>query len=215
MWVQVNNQGSSQNLRSCSIWRKKKNTGLSFLKTRVRSVIHLFNILSSNCVSDRDITLPTKVRTVKGMVFPVVMYECDRWIIKKAECWRIDAFELLCWKRLMRVPWTVTDQTSQSILGVLWNDWCWSWNSNILATWCEELSHLKRLWCWERLEAGGEGDNRGWDGWMASPTQWTWVWVNSWSWWWTGSLVCYCSWGHKQLDTTEWLNWINIIGATE
>ena len=112
----MNNQGSSHNLRSCSIWRKKKNTGLSFLKTTVRTVIHLFNILSSNCVSDRDITLPTKVRTVKAMVFPVVMYEFERWITKKAECWRIDAFELWCWKRLMRVPWTVTDQTSQSIL---------------------------------------------------------------------------------------------------
>ena len=63
-----------------------------------------------------------------------------------------------------------------------WKDWCWSWNSNILATWCEELAHLKRPWCWERLRAGGEGDNRGWDGWMASPTQWTWVWVDSRSW---------------------------------
>ena len=64
--------------------------------------------------------------------------------------------------------------------------WCWSWNSNTLATWWEELTHLKRPWCWERLRAGGEGDDRGWNGWMASLTQWTWVWVNSWSWWWTG-----------------------------
>ena len=67
-----------------------------------------------------------------------------------------------------------------------WKDWCWSWNSNILATWCEELAHLKRPWCWERLKAGGEGDDRGWDGWMASLTRWTWVWVDSGSWWWTG-----------------------------
>ena len=71
----------------------------------------------------------------------------------------------------------------RSVLGVHWKDW-W-WNSNTLATWCEELRHLKRLWYWERLRAG-EGDNRGWDGWMASLTQWTWVWVNSGSWWWTG-----------------------------
>ena len=63
---------------------------------------------------------------------------------------------------------------------------CWSWNSNTLATWCKELTHLKRLWCWERLKVGGEGDDRGWGSWMASPTQWTWVWVNSGSWWWTG-----------------------------
>ena len=62
----------------------------------------------------------------------------------------------------------------------------WSWNSNTFATWYEELTHLKRPWSWERLKAGGEGDNRGWDGWVASPTQCTWVWVNSGSWWWTG-----------------------------
>ena len=62
----------------------------------------------------------------------------------------------------------------------------WSWNSNTLATWWEELSHLKRPWCWERLRAGGEGDDRGQDGWMVQPTWWTWVWVNSGSWWWTG-----------------------------
>ena len=67
-----------------------------------------------------------------------------------------------------------------------WKDWCRSWNSNTLATWCEELAHWKRHWCWERLKVGGEGDDRGWDGWMALPTQWTWVWVNSGSWWWTG-----------------------------
>ena len=69
-----------------------------------------------------------------------------------------------------------------------WKDWCWSWNSNILATWCKELTHWNWLipWCWERLRAGGEGGDRGLDGWMASPTRWTWVWVNSGSWWWTG-----------------------------
>ena len=73
-----------------------------------------------------------------------------------------------------------------SVLGVHWRDWCWSWNSNTLATWCGELTHWKRPWCWERLKAGGEGDKRGWDGWMASPTQWTWVSVDSGNWWWTG-----------------------------
>ena len=67
-----------------------------------------------------------------------------------------------------------------------WKDWCWSWNSNTLATWCKELTHWIRSWCWERLKAGGEGDDRRWDGWMASLTQWTWVWVSSRSWWWTG-----------------------------
>ena len=114
----------------------------------------------------------------------------ESWTIMKAECRRIDAFELWCWRRLLRVPWT-TRRSNQSILkeispGVHWKDWCWSWNSNTLATWCEELTHLKRPWYWERLRAGGEGDDKGWDGWMASLTQWTWVWVNSGSWWWTG-----------------------------
>ena len=73
----------------------------------------------------------------------------------------------------------------RSVLGVHWKDWCWSWNCNTLATTCEELTHWKRPWFWERLRAGGEGDDRRWDGWMASPTQWTWVWVDSGSWWWT------------------------------
>ena len=72
----------------------------------------------------------------------------------------------------------------RSVLGVHWKDWCWSWNSNTLATSWEELTHWKRPWCWEGLGAGGEGDDRGWDGWMASPTRWAWVWVNSRSWWW-------------------------------
>ena len=78
----------------------------------------------------------------------------------------------------------------KSVLNIHWKDWCWSWNSNTVITWCEELTHWKRPWCWERLKVGGEGDDRGWDGWMASLTQWTWVesnsWVNSGSWWWTG-----------------------------
>ena len=72
------------------------------------------------------------------------------------------------------------------VLSIHWKDWCWSWNSSTLATWCKELTHFKRPWCWERLRAGGEGDDRGWNGWMASLTQWTWVLVNSRSWWWTG-----------------------------
>ena len=74
----------------------------------------------------------------------------------------------------------------RSVLGVHWKDWCWSWSANTLATWCKELTPLKRPWCWERLRTGGEGDDRGWDGWMASPTQWIWVWVDSSSWWWIG-----------------------------
>ena len=96
----------------------------------------------------------------------------------------------------------------RSVLRVHWKDWCWSWNSNALATCCEELTHWKRPWCWERLGAG-EGDDRGWGGWIASLTQWTWVWVNSGSWWWTGRpglLLFMGSQGVKHNRVTE-LNW--------
>ena len=83
--------------------------------------------------------------------------------------------------------WTVVlEKTQKSVLNIHWKDWCRSWSSNTLATWCEELTHLKRPWCRERLKMGGEGDHRGWDVWMASPTRRTWIWVGSRSWWWTG-----------------------------
>ena len=123
------------------------------------------------------------------MVFPVVMYGCESWTRKKAEHWRIDAFELLCWRRLLRVPWA-SRRSNQSILKEISPECslegCWSWNSSSLATWCKELTHWKRPWCWERLKVGGEGDKRGWDGWITSPMWWIWVWVGSRSWWWTG-----------------------------
>ena len=97
----------------------------------------------------------------------------------------------------------------RSVLGVHWKDWCWSWNCNTLATWCEELTHLKRPWCWERLRAGGEGDDRGWDGWMASPTQWTWVWVDSGNWWWTGRPGVLQFMGSQRV-VHDWLNWAEL-----
>ena len=109
-------------------------------------------------------TLLTKVGLVKAMVFPIVTYACESWTIKKAEHRRIDAFELSCWRRLFRVPGLQRDLTSpswrKSVLSMHWKDWCWIWNSSTLATWCRELSHWKRPWCWERLKAGGEGDGR-------------------------------------------------------
>ena len=94
-----------------------------------------------------------------------------------------------------------------------WKDWCWSWNSSTLATWCEELTHLKRPWCWERLKVGGEGDDRGWDGWMASLTLWTWVWLNSGSWWWTGKNGVLQSMGSQRVghDWVTELNWTEDI----
>ena len=109
----------------------------------------------------------------------------------------------------------------RSILGVHWKDWCWSWNSSSLATSCKELTHWKRLWCWEGLGAGGKGDDRGWDGWMASPTWWTWVWVNSGSWWWTGRPAVLWFMGSQRVghDLQTELNWtelneINHVGYT-
>ena len=113
------------------------------------------------------------VHQVKAMVFPVVMYGCESWTVKKAERWKIDAFELWCWRRLLRVPWTAR-RSNQSILkeispGCSLEGMMLKLNST-LATWCEELTHWRRPWCWEGLGAGGEGDKRGWDGWMASLT---------------------------------------------
>ena len=149
------------------------------------------------------------------MVFPVAMYGCESWTIKKAEHWRTDTSELWCWRRLLRVPWTARRSNLSSLKEISpeysLEGWCWSWTSNTLATWCEELTHWKRSWCWERLKVGGEGDDRRWDGWMASLTQWTWFWVSSGSWWWTGSLACCSPRGCKELDMIghDWATELN------
>ena len=121
------------------------------------------------------------------MWFPVVMYRCESWTLKKAEHQSIDAFELWCWKRLLRVLWTAR-RSNQSVLNIHCKDWCWS------CIFGQYFGHLMRrtdslektLWCWERLKAGREGDDRGCNGWMASLTQWTWVWASSRRWWRTG-----------------------------
>ena len=147
------------------------------------------------------------------MVFPVVVHGCESWTVKKAECRRIDAFELWCCRRLLKVPWTAR-RCNQSILKKIsfeysWKDWCWSWSSNTSATWCEQLTHLKRPWCWEKLRGGGQGHDRGWDDWMASPTQWTWVWVDYGSWWWTREAWCAAVHGVSKSQT--WLNdWTEV-----
>ena len=100
----------------------------------------------------------------------------------------------------------------RSVLGVLWREWCWGWNSSTLATSCEELAHWKRLWCWEGLGAGGEGDDRGWDGWMASLTRWMWVWVNSRTRWWTGRPGVLQFMGSQRVghDWATELNWRSL-----
>ena len=131
----------------------------------------------------RDITLSTKVRLVKAMVFPVVMYVCESWTIKKAECQRIDAFELWCWRRLLRVPWTAR-RSNQSILREISPEY--SLEGLMLKLKLQYFGHLmgrtdslEKTLMLGKIEGGRRGDNRWWDGWMASPTQWTWVWISS------------------------------------
>ena len=163
-------------------------------------------------LKSRDITLPTKVRLVKTMVFPVVIYGCKSWTIKKAEGRRTDAFELWCWRGLLRVPWTAR-RSNQSILKEI-SPGC-SLEGVMLKL--QYFGHLmrrvtqwKRPWCWERLRAGGEGDDREWDGWMASLTWWTWVWVDSGIWWWTGSPGTLWFMELPSLDMTEPLKWTEL-----
>ena len=158
-----------------------------------KSVIFLGRKVMTNLDSilkGKDITLPTKVHLVKGMVFPVVMHGCKIWTVKKAECWRIDAFELWCWRRLLRVPWT-SRRSNQSIQkeispGCSLEGLMQKLKLQYFGHFMRRVDSLKRPWCWEGLGAGGEGDGRGWDGWMESLTRWAWVWVRSGSWWWTG-----------------------------
>ena len=122
-------------------------------------------------LKSRDITLSTKVHLVKAMVFPVVMYGCESWTIKKAEHWRIDAFDLWCWRRLLRVPWTAR-RSNQSILKE--NNPEYSLEGLMLKLHLmQRTDSLEKTLMLGRLKAGGEGDNSGWDGWMASLTQWT------------------------------------------
>ena len=143
-----------------------------------KAMTNLDSILKS-----RDLILLTKVHLVKAMVFSVVMYRYESWTIKKAECQRSDAFELWCWRRLLRVPWTAR-RSNQSILKEINPEY--SLEGLMLKLKLEYFGHLMQRtdsletpWCWKKWMAGGEGDDTGWDGWMASSTQWTWVWASS------------------------------------
>ena len=162
--------------------------------------------------------MPTNVHLVKAVVFPVVMYECESWTIKKLITEEFDAFELWCWRRLLRVPWTAR-RSNQSTLKEI-STGC-SLEGLRLKLKLQYFCHLMRtagsfekILMVGEIEGRGEGDNRGWDGWMASLTQWTWVWVNSRSWWWTGrpgmqqSMVLQRV-GH---DWATELSWIPEIG---
>ena len=167
-------------------------------------------------LKSRDITLPTKVHLVKTMVFPVVMYGCESWTIKKAECWRIDAFELWCWRRLLRVLWTAR-RSNQSFLMEISPEYLLE--GLVLKLKLQYSGHLirradslEKILMLGKIEVGGEGAARWWDGWMASLTQWTWVWVNYGSWWWIGKLGVLQSMGSQRVRhnwATE-LNWTDV-----
>ena len=164
------------------------------------------------------ITLPTKVRIVKAMVFPVVMYGCESWTIKKTEHWRTDAFERWCWRRLLRVPWTAR-RSNQSILKEINPEY--SLEGLILKLKLQYLSH--RIWRDDSLEKTlmlgktegrrRKGDDRGWDGWIASPMQWTWVWINSRSWWWTGRPGVLQSMGSQRIGH-DWATQLTLTHPT-
>ena len=163
----------------------------------------------------RDITLPTKVHLVKAMVFPVVMYRCENWTVKKAECRRIDAFELWCWSRLLRVPWTAR-RSNQSILKEI-SPKC------LLEGLMQKLKlqyfgHL--IWRADsfaktltlmlgKIESMRRRGRQRMRCWMASPTQWTWVWVDSESWWWTGrpGVLHFMGLQRVRHDWVTELNW--------
>ena len=191
----------------------------------------------------RDIPLPTKVHLVEAIVFSsshVWMWELDykeSWVPKKRCFWTVVmektlylfiSFIFISWRLIYNIVVVLGEDTweslglqgdpsspswRRSVLVVHWKDQWWSWNCNTLATWCEELTHLKRPWCWERLKTGGEGDNRGWDGWMASLAR-TQVWVGSGFGDGQGGLACCSSWDHKVSDMTVRLNWteLNVRG---
>ena len=146
------------------------------------------------------------------------MYRCVSWTIKKAEHQRTDAFELWWWRRLLRVPW-IARRSNQSILKEISPEYSLEGlmlklKLQYFGNFIQRTDLLKRPWCWERLKAGGEGDNRGWDGWMTSPTWWTWVWASSRSWWWTGKPDVLQSM-RSQRVRHNWaieLNWTELKG---
>ena len=166
-------------------------------------------------LESRDITLRTKVHLVKAMVFPVVVYGCESWTVKKAEHQKIDAFELWYWRRLLRVPWTAR-RSNQSILKVI-SPGC-SLDRLMLKLKLQYFGHLtsrvdslEKTLIWDGLRAGGEGDDRGWDGWMASLTRWMRVWVNSGSWWWTGSPGVLRAIHGVAKSRTQLSNWTELM----
>ena len=158
--------------------------------------------------------MPTKVHLFRAMAFPVVKYGCESWTIKKAEHQIINAFELWCCRRLLKVPW-IARRSNQSIIKEISPEYSLeglmlTLKLQYLATWCEESTHWERSWCWERLKARGEEDDRGWDGWMAS-------WLDGHEFEQARGIgdgqrgLAFCSpWGCKESEMTERLNWTEL-----
>ena len=148
----------------------------------------------------------------QAMVFPVVVYGCESWTVKKAELWRTEAFELWCWRRVLRVPWAAR-RSNQSILKEISPEY--SLEGLMLKLKLQYFGHLmgrtdslENIMMLGKIEGGRRGDDRGWDGWMASPTQWTWVWASSGSWWWTGKLGMLQSMGLQRVEH-DWMIELN------
>ena len=162
-----------------------------------------------------DIILPTKVHLVKAMVSPVVMYGYESWTIRKAESWRMDAFQLWCWRRLLRVPWTAR-RSNQSILKQVSTEY--TLEGLMLKLKLQYCGHLmwradsfEKTLMLGKIESGRRRDNKWWDDWMASPTQWTRVWVNFKSWWWAGRSGVLQSMGSQRVGH----DWVTELNSTE
>ena len=179
-----------------------------------------YSLEGNSILKSRDITLPTNVRLVKAMVFPVVMYGCESWTVNRAEGWRIDAFELWCWRRLLRVPWTDCKeiQPVHSEGDLPWDFFGRNYakaEAPVLWTLMRRVDSLEKI-----LMLGEIGDRRRrgqprmrWLGWMASLTRWTWVWVNSGRWWWTGrpGVLWFMGWQRVRHDWATELNWTKRV----
>ena len=175
-----------------------------------KAMTNLDSILKS-----RDITLPTKVRLVKAMVFPVVMYGCESWTVKKVEHQRIDTFKLWCWRKLLRVPWTAR-RSNLSILKEIIPEY--SLEGQMLKLKLQYFGHLmqrtdslEKTLMLGNIEGRKRRGNRGWNGWMASLTRWTWVWVGSGTWWRTGRPGVLQSMGSQRVGH----NWVTELNWTE
>ena len=168
----------------------------------------------ANCRSEKLNTLSRNIQLcekwLEKLVFPFYVVRMFKPPIGCARKYCHNSFHSLLYNN-----WSLILLEFSSVLSIRWKDWCWSWNSNTLATWWKELTHWKGPWCWERLKAGGKGDNRGWDGWMASLTQWTWVWLASRRWWWTGKpgVLWFMGLQRVRHDWVTVLNWTEAWGG--